>query len=152
MVTNFIVSQAFQIPQCPEEATACLITVALLTNLGISYGTLYRLWPYEPQVHGYSGPLIRPSEIRGKLVEVGTSLMRSIGIGDTEQRLQTIAQVEWQLGIGPLHPFYDGCGRISRYFSAIIACWQEVPLVYHRSRVEYMGHASDGITAFTEYF
>ena len=30
------------------------------------------------------------------------------------------AWAEWELIGGPLHPFYDGCGRISRAFSALL--------------------------------
>ena len=56
---------------------------------------------------------------------------------------------EWELNGGSLHPFYDGCGRISRSFGALLlmrASW--LPPVYDNA-ASYFERGSRG--DFCEY-
>ena len=93
-----------------------------------------------------------PTDIPEGLLEIGNQAERLQTIVKEDDKLELIAHIEWELGVGPLHPFYDGCGRISRYFSALISLWTDTPLVRHQSRDEYFQHARGGEQAFAKYF
>lgn len=58
---------------------------------------------------------------------------------------------EWQLNAGPLHPFYDGCGRISRLFSAALFLRASWLLPMYDSRETYFERANRGTASFAGY-
>jgi hypothetical protein len=58
---------------------------------------------------------------------------------------------EWELNGGGLHPFYDGCGRISRSFGALLLIaggW--LPPLYDDAD-SYFAHGHAGPAAFAAY-
>lgn len=61
------------------------------------------------------------------------------------------AWAEWQLNGGPLHPFYDGCGRISRAYSAMLLVRGRTLLPIYDSLNNYFDHGHQGETAFADY-
>ena len=61
------------------------------------------------------------------------------------------AWAEWELNGGSLHPFYDGCGRISRSFSAILLLRGGLPPPLHTTLAEYFAKGNCSIDAFTTY-
>ena len=152
MVSKFIAPQYPYPPTTAVEVYGVLLTLAFLTNLEISPGGLFRLWNYEPPVANFCGGPICPEEIPARLSTIGSLLVDAFQLKTQEDKLALIGGVEWDIGIGPLHPFYDGCGRISRYFSALSSLWLGVPLVRHASRESYMGRASAGRSAFQDYY
>jgi hypothetical protein len=151
-VARFIVAQSPLQPKSPLELIGVLLVIAFLTNDGISPNGLFRIWDYEPQVSSLQGARVKPEDIPRDIESKANSLLEAFQTDSKREKLAAIAGIEWDLGIGPLHPFYDGCGRISRYFSALNCLWLNLPIVQHTSREEYMGHASEGRCAFTTYY
>ncbi|MEW6284361.1 MAG: hypothetical protein AB1758_37445, partial [Candidatus Eremiobacterota bacterium] len=60
------------------------------------------------------------------------------------------AWLEWTIQ-GPLHPYYDGCGRISRGFSAWILIWADHPVPRYKDREEWFRRAREGLESFTAF-
>jgi hypothetical protein len=58
---------------------------------------------------------------------------------------------EWELNGGTLHPFYDGCGRISRAFGALLLVRGSWLLPLYEDRDTYFGQGHRGERAFADY-
>ena len=150
---EFISWQAAHRPTDRDGITAAVIALAWLVNLGITDGGLYRAWPYDvPLVEG-SAPLsgISPTQIAGGLDRL-TAECLDLSNRSMVEIARQISRVEWEIGVGPLHPFYDGCGRVSRYFSTLLCLWHNVPMPIHTSREEYMRAATSGEMTFADYW
>lgn len=63
----------------------------------------------------------------------------------------TAAWAEWMIQ-GPIHPYYDGCGRISRAVSAWILLWSGQTVPVYSSRQDWFRHAMSSREDFTLYF
>jgi len=61
------------------------------------------------------------------------------------------AWVEWELNGGALHPFYDGCGRISRIFSGMLMVRASWLLPLYDDRASYFEHGNRGLDTFVDY-
>jgi hypothetical protein len=151
VVARFIIAQYPYRPTSSLEPTGALLALAFLTNDGINPNGLFRLWNYEPQVTP-SVARVALNDIPRALSGVGEQIIEAYQLNSIQERLAIVAGIEWDIGIGPLHPFYDGCGRISRYFSALSSLWLGVPLVCHASREKYMARASEGRCVFIDYY
>jgi hypothetical protein len=68
-----------------------------------------------------------------------------------EDPVPLAAWAEWELGGGALHPFYDGCGRISRSFAAMLLIRASSLLPLFDDRRSYFDHGNRGRTAFASY-
>jgi hypothetical protein len=62
------------------------------------------------------------------------------------------AWAEWQLGGGPLHPFYDGCGRISRAFAAALLVRGGRLLPLFDTSAQYFAAGNEGDARFLVYY
>jgi len=60
--------------------------------------------------------------------------------------------VEFDLNAGGLHPFYDGCGRVSRLFAARLLATGGVLYPLWESRQKYFLEANLGLKNFSKYF
>jgi hypothetical protein len=58
---------------------------------------------------------------------------------------------EWELNGGSLHPFYDGCGRISRGFGALLLLRASWLLPLYEDRDTYFARGHQGPDAFAAY-
>jgi Fic family protein len=58
---------------------------------------------------------------------------------------------EWELNRGSLHPFYDGCGRISRSFAALLLVRSSWLLPRYDSLASYVEQGRRGQKYFAEY-
>lgn len=67
-----------------------------------------------------------------------------------EDPVPAAAFVEWTLN-GPLHPYYDGCGRISRAAGAWVLLRSGALPPRYASKAEWYRAAAGGLEAFTEY-
>ena len=61
------------------------------------------------------------------------------------------AWAEWELNGGSLHPFYDGCGRISRSFAALLLVRSGCLLPLYDDIGSYFFHGNQGEEAFVQY-
>lgn len=140
-------------PTVGAEMTAALLGLAWLANFEITAGDLYRAWPYVTPGELANGvlPEVAPEDIAPGLLQIGEECVAITGF-DTVAKLRAIARVEWEIGVGPLHPFYDGCGRVSRYFSTLLCFWNDLQPPRHSSRDTYMAAATEGLESFMNYW
>ncbi|HZS03022.1 MAG TPA: hypothetical protein VFE37_30205 [Chloroflexota bacterium] len=152
-VAELIVGQRRWFPTTAGEHVLVLCGIAQLAGLGLLPRGLFREWPYDWARYGVNceRPLMPPHAILAALEELMGTVVNVPTLCPGE-RLECVARVEWELGIGPIHPFYDGCGRTSRYYSCLLSLWLDVPLAVHTSRAAYYAAANDGLDAFVGYF
>jgi hypothetical protein len=153
LVSRFIRWRQLAWPATPGEHFAVLATLAHLANLGILRTGLFRQWEYDAGRHGVRGarPPVPPSQVEPALLRLLAGVGRGPALEPAAQ-VALVAQVEWEIGVGPLHPFHDGCGRVSRYFATLLSLWLDVPLPTHRSREAYFRAARGGPDAFASYY
>ncbi len=134
------------------EYLSSLLTIAELAGFKIFPEGLFREWPYNGYGTLQFDDLIPPASIGEKLVEISMMLASAAKIADISERISIIAATEWEIAVGPIHPFYDGCGRISRYYSTLLHFWWQAPLVNRSGRNEYFEAARSGKAAFVNFY
>jgi hypothetical protein len=149
----FIVWRSGTAPADASEVGAALLALAWLVNFEITPGHVYRSWPYITPADSANCPLppVAADDIVDGLAMLTNSCAALAELGQSEKR-RAIARTEWEIGIGPLHPFYDGCGRVSRYFSTLLCLWHGLDLPLHRLREDYMAAATNSAEAFANYW
>lgn len=120
-------------------------TIARAVNAGIvPEGKLFREW-IPPE--GERCPVEAISSQLWQLVETVAAEVK----GGSEDAVATAALVEWALNGGELHPFYDGCGRISRLWSSRLLLTHGLSVPLWEGRNEYFDRGGAGKLIFTEY-
>jgi hypothetical protein len=140
-------------PQSGMDVRDVLFSIADLTNAGLLPAGRLRTWStsYRPRFAA-GGPVARvPHENLPEAV-----LAFSGGVFRRWPELEAdpvplYAWCEWQLNFGPLHPFYDGCGRIARAFGALLLIRASSLLPLYDSAQSYFGHGERGPEVFGEY-
>lgn len=148
---NFIVNAPINAISDAENLLASILTIANLTLLGTLPEGLFRKWELPPDRTYGKGPgsiAIAPSEIQEELIK----LCRKLTSLPSRTPIERAALAEWSIGIGPIHPFYDGCGRISRHVSALILSIENIPLKAHKDRPTYLQAGIQGEEGFIEYY
>lgn len=127
--------------------------MAWLVNFEITAGDLYRAWPYVTPGDGANGllPQVAPEDIAPGLSRLADECAAITDLA-LSSKGRAIARMEWEIGIGPLHPFYDGCGRVSRYLSTMLCLWHELQPPVHSSREAYMTAAAESAESFVDYW
>jgi hypothetical protein len=151
-VATFVSWQSSRANVSSWEHAFCLATIGYLTGQGILPGGLFREWEYIPPVDGLENERVMPDKIPDEVVAIGCRAAKIQKLDSLEERIGMIGGIEWDLVVGPAHPFYDGCGRVSRYFSALLCMWNRVPLVKFESRDQYFDAARQGRSVFQKYF
>jgi hypothetical protein len=150
-VAQFIVGSNAMVASTGPNLMASILCIANLTVSGTLPDSLFRLWPL-PDGRTYGAPQdsikVLPNEIWSRLCEV--SELASIEF--KKDSLAASALLEWEIGIGPLHPFYDACGRTSRGVSALVQDVSGEKSRTHRTRGEYFEEGKKGRQAFLEYY
>lgn len=145
-------------PQSSEDVKQILFAIADMTNEGLLPKGRFRTWEIHANQQSVTGEeTVSGPEAKmdpGELPEAVTKFCSTISVRWNElyeDPVPLAAWAEWQLNGGPLHPFYDGCGRISRAFAAflLVAGGHLLPL-YDNSR-SYFTHGNKGIETFTVY-
>ena len=135
----------------PFDCRCSLIALSEIVNCGISRNGILRTWSISGRQYGEETD-ISPDQIPERLFQLDISGVEEVLKEPAEKRLAVVAELEWEIGIGPLHPFADGCGRTSRYFSALMSVIYDSPAVVHSSRTAYYDAGSAGRTAFKSYY
>lgn len=145
-------------PSKGNDVEKLLFSIADMTNEGLLPAGRFRTWPiraHQPSVYGdqpVSGPEDKvPSQ---DLKTAITSFCETVWQRWSELDSNPVplaAWAEWELNGGTLHPFYDGCGRISRSFGAMLLIRGSVlPPLYDEDR-PYFNHGNQGIDVFVSY-
>jgi hypothetical protein len=121
-----------------------LLAISEIVNMDLSGNGTFRSWPLLDRQHGGSAP-IPPQSVWPSLVALDFCTAFESEAGDG------VGWAEWTIGIGPLHPFSDGCGRTSRAFSALAGIVTGTGIPIHASRSDYYTAGSAGLTVFQEY-
>jgi hypothetical protein len=133
-----------------EDLFSFLMAISEITNCGLPSRGVYRTWelPYWKGTADILGQLEIEEALRNSLRAIAKTLQQK----DLEARLAAIAVAEWEIGIGPIHPFQDGCGRTSRYFACLLTAIYRLDAVSHVSRDDYFAAGKQGADAFAEYY
>lgn len=138
-------------PAAGEAVSELLWRVADLTNAGLLPNGRLRTWlAASPARAAGCGARVAPEALPAALAEFAEAVHERWGElrGDP---VPLAAWAEWQLNCGPLHPFYDGCGRIARAFGALLLVRAGWLLPLHASMAEYYAHGDRGPAVFTPY-
>jgi hypothetical protein len=136
-----------------------LLELADRTNQGLLPAGRYRTWHIganQPSITGgpaVSGPepRIPPEKIQEALNDLCHKLWQDWS-DLVRDPVPVAAWAEWQVGGGPLHPFYDGCGRISRAFASalLVRGGHLLPLFDESER--YFSAGNRGMESFLTYY
>ena len=145
-------------PASPEAVRTLLFAISDLTNEGLLPAGRFRTWPigaHQPSATAaaaVSGPeaKVPPEEIPAA-VDAFCATVHARWPELADDPVPLAAWAEWQLNGGPLHPFYDGCGRIARSFGATLLIHGSRLLPLYDSATEYFRHGNAGTEAFAGY-
>lgn len=149
-VAKYIAERASRRPNAKGDFVGPLLAIAELYSVGVFSEGLLRAWEYD---YGQFNPMtslpkVEPDAILPKLLELDARVVACFRAGD----LRGLAsRVEWEVAFGPIHPFYDACGRIGRYASTLMALWAHESVRVHGGRAEYMSAGALGTEAFVAY-
>ncbi len=145
----------------PRDALAVedlLLSIADMTNEGLLPAGRFRAWriearsasPSEDAAASAAPAEVLPEELAGALTALaGSVYQRWDELGADPVALA--AWAEWQLNGGPLHPFYDGCGRIARSFAAALLIRASSFLPLYDDHASYYRHSDAGLGTFIAY-
>jgi len=143
----------------PLHVRDVLIRIADLTNDGLLPEGRFRTWPIEANQRSVDGLAIvsgivakaLPAEIPNAVDEFCKMLWCRWG-DLLQDPIPVAAWAEWELNGGRLHPFYDGCGRISRSFAAALLVRAGWLLPLFTDGDTYFTEGNRGADAFIEYY
>ena len=159
-VGKFVHAQGVSLhPRSAREVRSILFQVADLTNQGTLPQGRFRTWPIaanQPPLTGgptISGPdaKVSPDSIESELDDFCAGVWHRWPEISSDP-VPLAAWAEWELNAGPLHPFYDGCGRISRYFAAALLVRGSCLIPLFENSTSYFFHANQGRDHFEVYF
>ncbi len=135
-----------------------LFVMADLTNTGLLPAGRLRVWdvPYPVQPAEDDGYQPAPSRRipADEMPQAVETFCRTIHARLHELAADPVALAAWaawHINPGPLHPFYDGCGRVSRTFSAwLLARASRFPPLFEDWST-YFTHAAGGPAVFADY-
>lgn len=152
-VVDYILGCPQAVIKSRNDLLASVLTIGSLTTKHMLPAGLFRTWPLPADRKfgaGKDSKEISPLEIWDSLSTVCQHTVDRIASG--EPPIKIAAAIEWQIGVGPLHPFYDACGRVSRSTSALVLRASGLPLKQHRCRSEYFEAGSSGVDCFAAYY
>lgn len=122
-----------------------LMSIAGLVNRDITPpGKVFREW--QPPV----GQRCAASDVPGFLIRLAERVASQLPSAN-EDPVGLAAEVEWRLNGGDIHPFFDGCGRISRLFSSRILLCRGWAIPLWEDSPTYFAVGSSGLEAFSTY-
>lgn len=151
-VIDFVWTDSNRPIQTPDDVRALLFHIAMLTHTGV----VSPLAPDESLFRKHPVPYgkkIEPRDVPHAMQEFYAAFlqkMRDVEDGRT-QPIDVAAWVDFELDES-LHPFADGCGRISRSLAAYVLRRFQTPLPAIRDREEYYRNMRQGWDAFCPYY
>lgn len=146
-------------PRSLKEVEELLFAVADLTNDRLLPNGRLRSWEIPYRHESIEDDGFRPSPHRpippNKVLSAVREFATTILTRWAELKIDPVplaAWAEWHLNVGPLHPFYDGCGRISRSFSSLLLLRGSSLLPLFEDRNTYFAKAIQGTEVFMPHF
>jgi hypothetical protein len=159
-VAKFVHSQCRRrAPDSANDVQEILFKIADLTNRGIIPGAKFRTWKIAAnQTSLTGGPAISgpeakvpPQKIEEAVYDFAAMVLNRWPELN-EDPVPLAAWAEWQLNGGTLHPFYDGCGRISRSFAATLLVTADSLLPLFDNSANYFTAGNRGLASFIGYY
>jgi hypothetical protein len=146
-------------PQSSNAVRDILFQIADLTNRGTLPSGRLRTWEIGAnQASLTGGPAISGPEAKVSPQRIEAALS---AFCDTLWRrwpelpvdpVPVAAWSDWQLNGGEIHPFYDGCGRISRSFAASLLVRARCLLPLFDNKTAYFEAGNRSSAAFVQYY
>ena len=124
-VLNYIAWKGQQKPSQSMEMFVSLSTIAELASINVLPDGLFRKWRYSGTSDlTFSGAeMIPPERVADALFLFSNELFQNLqGDRTVGELLRIVGAAEWDIAVGPLHPFYDACGRIRDTSRLCFAC------------------------------
>jgi hypothetical protein len=129
-----------------------LFEIADIVNDGLLPAGPLREWNLKSFAHASSGPSERvPASSLECEIDVFCEQLSGYEKELLLDPVPVAASIEWALNGGHLHPFYDGCGRISRIMSACVLIRSSCLLPLYDTRESYFTHGNLGRESFAGY-
>ena len=158
-IHQFLFQSRHNPPPCDAQAVEdLLLGIADMTNQGLLPGGRFRAWcieareksPSQDATASMPPAKVPPEQLPGAVAAFARSVyQRWEELGADPVPLA--AWAEWQLNAGPLHPFYDGCGRIARSFAAALLVRASWFPPWYDDHASYYRHSDAGIATFIAY-
>ncbi len=147
-------------PRNGAEVQALLFQIADTTNEGLLPAGRYRTW--EVGSHEIVPPEGEAPTTAAQMKVTAQALPMAVasfcdtvylrwGELQSGDPVPLAAWAEWELNGGSLHPFYDGCGRISRSFGAMLLLRGSALLPLYDNTASYFESGNRGHDAFCRY-
>ena len=133
-------------PLSAEEVSQRMEAIETAVNRGLLPAGRFRTWNPESNDRSPFAVTTPWQEVPIQLDQLCQELYRRW----REDPVVVAAWLEWTIQ-GPIHPYYDGCGRISRGLSAWILLGAGQPVPRYRDREEWFLRARQGLDSFTEF-
>jgi hypothetical protein len=130
-------------PAGPETIEAWLFAIADRTNDGLLPAGRFREWTIADK--------LLPEAVPGAVRDFCAALQARWDELAADP-VPLAAWAEWELNGGVIHPFYDGCGRISRSFAALLLMRGSCLLPLFDNLASYFEHGGQGDAAFCAYY
>jgi hypothetical protein len=138
-------------PRDPEQVLSLLWAIVDRTNEGlVPTGQRFRAWPSRSLPPAPDYERVSPEELPAALDRFAAEVYRRWQELETDP-VPLASWAEWELSGGSLHPFYDGCGRISRCFGALLLLRASWSLPLYEDQARYYAHGHQGPKAFAAY-
>jgi hypothetical protein len=138
-------------PRDPEQVLTLLWAIADRTNEGlVAPGHRFRAWPSRSLPPALAFERVNPEELPAALDRFAADVCRRWPELETDP-VPLASWAEWELSGGKLHPFYDGCGRISRCFGALLLMRASYLLPLYEDQASYYAHGHEGPQPFAAY-
>jgi hypothetical protein len=147
-VARYVSQRACRPAVARGELLAALFSIAEIYSSGIFPEGLFRTWAYSAPIDEADSPEIEVDQIWASLLSLEDAYFTRLNV---DASYDMAGWLEWEIGIGPIHPFYDSCGRISRYFSTLVSLWNHQSVPVHTNRDLYMNSARMGVDKFLDY-
>jgi hypothetical protein len=129
-------------PASADEVRRLLFELADITNDGLLPAGRLREWPIAGKL---------PPEQVERGIDDFCRVVCSRWSELATDPVALAAWAEWELNGGSLHPFYDGCGRISRSFAAALLLRGGLAPPLYDTSENYFDRGNRGMESFTDY-
>jgi Fe-S-cluster-containing dehydrogenase component/CRP-like cAMP-binding protein len=134
-----------------KAVLALLWQIADLTNDGLlPAAEKLRSWPSQPEPPAPARSRVEPDKLASALEQFAEEVYRRWTELEGDP-VPLASWAEWELNGGTLHPFYDGCGRISRAFGGLLLLRASWMLPLYEDRDAYFTHGHGGPKGFAGY-